>query len=74
MQQDFRSGTGGHNDRFAFQVRKIFDCAALLGQQTGAHDKDGVREGRLFLTLEVVSGGTTLEVKGAVLQQWNTVL
>ena len=74
VQQHFRRGPGGDNDRFPFQVSEVFDLTAFLRQQAGAHNKDGVGEGSLLLTLEVVGGGATLEVKGAVLQQRNTVL
>ncbi|MNT00080.1 hypothetical protein D3C72_1344980 [compost metagenome] len=74
VQQHFRGGTGSHNDRFAFQVCEVFNLAAFFGQQTRTDHEDGVGEGRLFLTFEVVSGGATLKIEGAVLQQGNTVL
>ena len=53
VQQHFDRGTGGHDNRFAFQVSKIFDIARLR-QQAGAYNEDSVRESGLFLTLEVV--------------------
>ncbi|SAE77507.1 Uncharacterised protein [Enterobacter cloacae] len=56
MQQHFGRGTGGHDNRFAFQVSKIFDIAAFLRQQAGAYNEDSVRESGLFLTLKVVGG------------------
>lgn len=74
MQQDLRGGPGGDDDRFILQVREIFDRAAFLHQQTGADDEDSIGEGRLFLALEVVGGRAALEIKGAILQQRNTIL
>ncbi|MNI80225.1 hypothetical protein D3C73_1367400 [compost metagenome] len=74
MQQHFRGGTGSHNHRFAFQVSEIFDVAAFFRQQAGADNENGVRKGRLFLAFNVVGGGTTFKVEGAVLQQRNAVL
>ena len=74
VQQNFRGGTGGYDNGFVFQVREVFNRAAFFHQQTSADDEDSVRECSLFLAFNVVGGGTTLKVEGAVLQQWNTVL
>ena len=50
VQQHFGRGTGGHDNRFAFQVSKIFDVAAAFGfvGQAGAHNEDGVEKAACF--------------------------
>ena len=74
VQQDLRRCTGGHNHRFAFQIREVFNVAAFFDQKTSTDHKNSVRECGLLLTFQIVGGRTPFEIKSAVLQQRNTVL
>ncbi|ETC75140.1 hypothetical protein SEEC5569_14585 [Salmonella enterica subsp. enterica serovar Cerro str. 5569] len=55
MQQNFRGRPGGDDDRFAFQIREIFNIAAFFSQQSRPDDENRIGEGGLFLALKVVS-------------------
>ncbi|MNN34409.1 hypothetical protein D3C81_1482150 [compost metagenome] len=69
LEQALGGGAGGGHHVLALQVGEVGDAGSLPGQQAGAHFEDADGEVDLLLALDVVGGGTALEVHGAVLHQ-----
>ena len=67
-------GTSSGHDVFAFQVSEVLVRRVLFGQQARTDFEDADREVDLLLAFNVVGGGTTLNVNGAVLHQRDTGL
>ena len=67
VEQHFRCGTGCDHHVFPGEIGKVFDTGIFTGQQTGTDHKNGVGEGGLLLTGQVVGGGAALKIECAVL-------